>query len=373
MSIYDLKAYHYFEKKDGPMASLSKLAFEEAVKLDFKNYDNVKAKETHMKKRFLYEKLMYNSFKSKGGNPKQSFPYYFSIGKDDRITYLYKNPAYIAMDITNFEPEVISFTYCDSFYTYERRDNHPTRRKIYTLGEIDSIIEQYGMPYTDDYWPWPYVLEMQVWDDVDMKNYIRDNGIVEENIEPNIELKKSIDSHLLKYKKYFDLLKPDLFFDPEGIHGVSHTKRVMVLALFLLEKLKIKSNNDIIIVLIAALYHDIGRVNNKTDDTHGVLSWRKLNEITNYKVGEIADEEIQYVKFIIENHCKYVDVNNIIGLYEIRDVERMKILYNVLRDADILDRIRLGDIDPSYLYFDDSKKLLLVSEFLYLGLEENFL
>jgi len=73
------------------------------------------------------------------------------------------------LKVSEFCPAHISFTYEKSFDTYFRKDNHPTRRKIYTVNEIGNILNQYGEP--DDY------CEMQVWSDFEIVNQFQNQNI----------------------------------------------------------------------------------------------------------------------------------------------------------------------------------------------------
>lgn len=86
---------------------------------------------------------------------------------------------------------------------------------------------------------------------------------------------KSIDQVWNVYKRNIKNIKSNYYFEPQGIHGVSHTKRVLLLALTIgyYEKL---SNEDMNVLIICSLLHDIGRINDEEDLNHGALSVKKL-------------------------------------------------------------------------------------------------
>ena len=169
---------------------------------------------------------------------------------------------------------------------------------------------------------------------------------------------------MYEYSAYFNSIEKELFFDPNGVHGITHTKRVMLLALFLMRYLNIEDKSDIILVLVAALYHDIGRTHNRVDYNHGILSWKKLMQIEVSKLREVDPNDLELAKLLIENHCRLVEFHTLVDEYNINDINRAKLLFNVLRDCDILDRIRIGNLDSLQLYFNKSKELILLAKHL---------
>jgi len=161
-------------------------------------------------------------------------------------------------------------------------------------------------------------------------------------------------------------IKNDYFLNPDSIHGMLHAKRVLLLTLIIgsYEKL---NDSDMEIVLTAAKFHDIGRTDDNYDETHGILSFNKLLQL------ELVDkdiDDIHILHFIIDNHC----INDNQGLknidkYQIKDKDRAVYLYNILKDADGLDRVRLNDMDIKYLRLPISKKLPLVAQQIYKNLK----
>lgn len=72
-------------------------------------------------------------------------------------------------------PFVISFTYGDIFPAMRYKDNKPYRGKVYTLNEIEEIVNIYGLPqeWNSDGKKGPdRYIEVQVWDNEVIKKYL---------------------------------------------------------------------------------------------------------------------------------------------------------------------------------------------------------
>ncbi len=260
------------------------------------------------------------------------------------------------MQISDFNPDTISFTYNKSFETYFRRDNHPTRRKIYTIDEIGNVLDQNGEP--EDY------CEVQVWSNLEILDYLKSDVSYQNILLPDCKLQNDVHEFLDEFVAYFNAVEPEMFFETFGTHGITHTKRVMLLALFLMKHLEIEVKEDIILVLVAALYHDIGRTHNRKDETHGVLSWKKLIHLKESLLKNVDRQDWEIVRFLVENHCKPEEPNSVLDTYNIVDVDRAVLLFNILRDSDILDRIRIGRLNLSFLHFSEARDLILLAKYL---------
>mgnify|MGYP000852715425 FL=1 len=153
------------------------------------------------------------------------------------------------------------------------------------------------------------------------------------------------------------------FHKPEGIHAIDHTRRVLILSM-LLAYLERFSPTDRDLLARAAIYHDIGRVDDGYDPGHGQASYARtcrecLVQWTN-------PEENEIFRFIVENHDlpdskAYQRVHR----YELEEIDRTLRLYNTFKDADGLDRVRLGDLNPDYLRTASAPRLLLVAHQIY--------
>jgi hypothetical protein len=118
---------------------------------------------------------------------------------------------------------------------------------------------------------------------------------------------------------------------------------------------------DIEILAQASLYHDIGRIHNGVCYEHGYKSYRKMQELDLVKADGI--ENIKILKFIVENHCvQDTDALNNAKDYHFTDETRALRLFQIFKDSDGLDRVRLGDLNVRYLRNEFSAKLVGVAE-----------
>lgn len=200
-----------------------------------------------------------------------------------------------------------------------------------------------------------------------------------------------IEEYML-YKNTF--IKKNRFSNPEGIHGVKHAQRVLLLTLSLSQSLNL-TDMERGILAQAACYHDIGRVHDDEDIVHGKMSWNKYQkkyernnpllcidvvpimkekgsvEAGEYNLNSIPNEYRHIVRFIIENHC--IDDKEAKMILDndknIQNKEAAWKLFSIFKDADALDRVRLDaqfrGLDINYLRYEESKKHLLFAKVLF--------
>ena len=139
-------------------------------------------------------------------------------------------------------------------------------------------------------------------------------------------------------------------------HGKLHTARVLFLALTIIQAGKIRLNRAELSQLTNAIvFHDIGRKNDRVDDGHGKAG----REVYEKNAGSSADPA---VCVLIEYHClddklaeEYLKTTD-----TIRARERTWLLYQILKDADALVRVRFGiyGLDVNQLRLPISHKLV---------------
>lgn len=139
-------------------------------------------------------------------------------------------------------------------------------------------------------------------------------------------------------------------------HGQLHSARVLFLALTIVQAGKIKLNQTEMRQLLTAIaFHDIGRSNEDADDDHGKASRRIYEKIEG---GNIEPS----ISFLIKYHClndqlasEYLETAD-----SIRAKKRTWLLYQILKDADALDRVRFGiyELDVNQLRLPISHKLV---------------
>ncbi len=165
---------------------------------------------------------------------------------------------------------------------------------------------------------------------------------------------------LAAYEFYSSKLKPEYFHNPNGIHGLSHTRRVLLLVL-ILAHLENASPRCSQLLSIIALYHDIGRTNDNFDPHHGRASCRKIKRLD--LLDEIEnDTDREIINFVITNHCiEDTKAINKINKYDVKDKAEAITLYNIFKDADGLDRIRINDLDIGQLRTESARNLPLLA------------
>lgn len=178
----------------------------------------------------------------------------------------------------------------------------------------------------------------------------------------------------LDYKKLTDLMKEKghlqefekdleefeniekLMQNKTNLHGINHVVRVLFNA-YALATLENVNEEDKKIILEAAKLHDIGRIHDGEDTKHGEEGAIKARWILKEK--GFSNEEIEQICFLIKEHSlprekNLDDINNL--PVELRN--KYKYTLNILKDADKLDRCRIGDLDIKRLSTDNAKRLV---------------
>lgn len=178
---------------------------------------------------------------------------------------------------------------------------------------------------------------------------------------------------------------------PRGIHGITHNNRVAILTMLIAQKENIFDNDlddrtkDILIS--AAYYHDIGRKKGIITDNFGPHSKNSVRKIKKmdlrYANGErYSPKDRCILQAVVEAHeGNDEDMFTICEKHKINeaDIDYVKKLMAILKDADALDRVRTDknlpilmqtDLKPKYLRTNTSKQLLNASYQLEILLEK---
>lgn len=103
----------------------------------------------------------------------------------------------------------------------------------------------------------------------------------------------------------------------------------------------------------AASYHDVGRTFDGYDLDHGARSALRLEELTGQ-----TGEALTQLKAAVTAHARPDEqMEEILASFHPADPERTRELTRLLKDADNLDRPRLGDLKTKYLRHDSAKAL----------------
>lgn len=161
----------------------------------------------------------------------------------------------------------------------------------------------------------------------------------------------------------------------QGSHDKKHSVRVLLLALSLGDLLDV-SDRDRAILANVAMYHDSARDNDGVDAVHGLNAVKQMKKrkdrllsITckgvdeEYELDYLRKEEESITKFIIEQHCIDDDIVKK-DLNKLDNKKRVERLFNIFKDADALDRVRLRDLDINYLRIPESSTLVGYAHFL---------
>ncbi len=125
------------------------------------------------------EAKMLDLFLQAGGQPERTAPHYFVLGESVWFRDLAEDMKEVVLDLCDLPETSTSFTYPDSFTAmgfapdfglpYEAKPYH---QQVFRLGDLDRIIESYGVPpdATDDYdgyqsRPFEQYIEVQLWSD----------------------------------------------------------------------------------------------------------------------------------------------------------------------------------------------------------------
>ncbi|HEX5642469.1 MAG TPA: HD domain-containing protein [Thermoleophilia bacterium] len=132
------------------------------------------------------------------------------------------------------------------------------------------------------------------------------------------------------------------------LHGENHTRRVHVHAQRLLERLR-WDEADARLVLRAALWHDIGRETDGVEPPHGARGAARADELG--LTAGLAPDDAALVRFAITRHslpdggaaaqAAELAVAEDPARCPARPERALRILW-LLKDADALDRVRLG-------------------------------
>ena len=170
--LQSLHLYHYYEGCRGPFVNLSDLPLEQAeqiltsIREAGQTFASQRAPDYLAIRRELEERVR-RLFEAKGGRPRRARPHYLTVGACPWLRDWYVQGCELSIPIGAFAPEVISFTYGDTFPALRLRDGRPYRGQVYTLVELPALIEQYGLPQDwnpdGQYGPERYI-EAQVWE-----------------------------------------------------------------------------------------------------------------------------------------------------------------------------------------------------------------
>ncbi|MCR8630264.1 hypothetical protein [Paenibacillus radicis (ex Xue et al. 2023)] len=164
---------HYFDEATGPFRNLSDLEPAEAeqvlneIRVQRKGFASNRSMDYLTIRRSLETKAR-ELFILKGGKPIRRYPHYMTVGECPWLLEWFEKSKELRIPVALFDPDSISFTYGDLFPTMRYMDGKKYRGQVYTLNEINQVINEFGIPQEwnpqGNYGPERYI-EVQVWDD----------------------------------------------------------------------------------------------------------------------------------------------------------------------------------------------------------------
>jgi hypothetical protein len=143
---------------------------------------------------------------------------------------------------------------------------------------------------------------------------------------------------------------PELFLHRSYLHGQAHVARVLVHALRLIEATGAEVEA---VRLWAAVYlHDVARRHDGACRRHGADAWARLASLPETRAllarGGVRPEDHPAIEAAVTRHCNG----------EPSPGEPHYRLMALLKDADGLDRVRLGDLRPEWLRHDQARTMV---------------
>lgn len=137
------------------------------------------------------------------------------------------------------------------------------------------------------------------------------------------------------------------------VHGSGHIHRVLLFAAIIAWKENL-AEEDVRQYFRAACYHDVGRTFDGYDIYHGARSSLRLAELTGQ-----TGENLTELQAAVTAHARPDrDMESILRSFQPEDYPRTLELTRLLKDADNLDRVRLGDLKEKFLRHDSAKALV---------------
>lgn len=141
------------------------------------------------------------------------------------------------------------------------------------------------------------------------------------------------------------------------MHGLGHIERTILQGAFCAMEEPL-DEADTRLLLLACSYHDVGRVNDWVDYLHGHRSAGKIGGLTGRR-----GEDLLILQGAVDAHSrKEAVMEDTLAVYGARDSVRAKRIAQLLKDADGLDRVRLGDLNPAYLRREASKRRVALAQ-----------
>lgn len=171
-----------------------------------------------------------------------------------------------------------------------------------------------------------------------------------ENIEPVV---------MERFEKWAAFLHEHVAFSMphSSLHSIAHTERVLLYALILCEQIFPNDIESQEVLANAAIFHDTRRRDDGLDAGHGARGAAYYEKFCQNHGLHFYQEAASIMQFHdLDDVQGYVWITNLFG----NQANHVKELYRIFKDADALDRWRLGPkgLDIKYLRHNESRKLV---------------
>lgn len=151
---------------------------------------------------------------------------------------------------------------------------------------------------------------------------------------------------------------PELFRHPSSLHGQAHVTRVVVHAIRLIAA---TGQDHLAPQLWASVFlHDLARTHDGVCHRHGADAAQRLREELDLQrrlmEGGITPADYPAIEAAVTAHSAPKEVS--------REHPHWPLIA-LLKDADGLDRVRLGDLDPRYLRHPQAKEMIPFAQALF--------
>ncbi|MBI5060345.1 hypothetical protein HZB60_11265 [candidate division KSB1 bacterium] len=157
----------------------------------------------------------------------------------------------------------------------------------------------------------------------------------------------------------------EFFAHASDVHGRLHVARVLVHALRLIQATGNAPRETA--VWGAAYLHDLGRAHDGYCRMHGQWSMDRFRQIAEIRLalaaGGASDGLLPAIEYAVVQHCLALEPAAAHPHY---------LVAALLKDADALDRVRLGQLDPRFLRFPESHGMIRFAERLYRRTDDRF-
>ncbi len=169
----------------------------------------------------------------------------------------------------------------------------------------------------------------------------------------NFEIPAAVRSRCGAWSRFLD---ENLDFSLKSVvHTKDHEKRVLLFALLMGEERGL-SDRDLDVLSAASVFHDTRRQDDWLDTGHGDRAAAYYKEYCRKKGFPFHPEAVAIMAF----HDRDDEKGNAFIKKNFKDYKRVLLLYHIFKDADALDRFRLGEdgLDTRYLRTEEAKGLV---------------